>query len=317
MTTSLHRAYDLLIESELPLPELPEATDAAGAPDVRVRLGDVPEHLDVVDGRGVLYEATADEFLLSMPDIARFWVRNGDEIVIDRAAGADDNDVRVFMLGSCVGALLHQRELLVLHAAAIGTEQGAFLFAGVSGMGKSTLLGELLNRGHSMMVDDVCGVVADESGEAIVVPGYPRTRLWADAARHLDVPTDGLDRTRPELEKYERQVPEAFWNERAPFRGLYVLTTSNTDDLSIEVLPRVRAFGVVLHNTYRRLFLDGLGMRKPHFALASTVAATVRVVRVTRPSGAFKLAELADLIEADIAGQSGQEPSTVAAARDA
>ena len=33
-----------------------------------------------------------------------------------------------------------------------------------------------------MMVDDVCGIVLDSEGTPIVLPGYPRTRLWIDSA---------------------------------------------------------------------------------------------------------------------------------------
>jgi hypothetical protein len=300
MTTTFHNAYGLVFQSELPMPELTTLFDADLQPDVSIRLGSVPEHLDNPTGKGVLYEASANEFLLKMIDVGRYWVRNGNEITIEPAAGADDNDVRVFMLGSCFGALLHQRQMLVLHAAAFGTPAGAVLFAGNSGIGKSTLLGEMLNRGYSMMVDDVCAVVANAVGDIEVVPGYPRTRLWADAAKHLEVETTGLDRTRPTLEKFERQLPENFWDKPAPMSRLYVLSSSNNDELKIEPLPSLRSFSVVLHNTYRRLFLEGLEMQAPHFSLASKVASTVRISRVTRPNGSFKLSELADLIEADM-----------------
>jgi hypothetical protein len=301
VTPKRFQAYGLTIESDFALPELTPAGDSTSAVDVRIMLGTVPDHLETVVGRGVLYEASADEFLLNMPKIARYWVRNGNEILIEKAASASDNDVRVFMLGSCVGALLHQREMLVLHAAAIGTDAGAVLFAGPSGVGKSTLLGEMLNRGYSMMVDDVCGVVSAGLSGVEIVPGYPRTRLWADAAKRLEVDTSGLDRTRTSLEKFERQLPGAFWNRPAPMRRLYVLSMGNSDELSIEPLARVQAFGMVLFNTYRRQFLEGLEMQAPHFALASSVAATVRVARVRRPSGSFELGALADLIEADLA----------------
>ena len=54
-----------------------------------------------------------------------------------------------------------------------------------------------------------------------------------------------------------------------------------------------------LNNIYRNVFLDGLIMRQPHFMLLSAVAARVGVTRVVRPSGGFKLTELADLIESD------------------
>jgi len=304
MEKSVHNysAYGLRIRSDFEFPELPPAVGTIDTdPDVHIVRGTVPESLENADGKGVLYEAAADEFLLRMPDIARYLVRNGNEIVIDEAPNALPMDVRVFMLGSCVGALLHQREMLVLHASAIRTEKGAVLFAGNSGAGKSTLLGAMLDRGYRMIVDDVCGAVDGATDDVEVLSGYPRTRLWADAAERLEVETDGLDRTRPTIEKFERQVPDAFWPDPSPMRQLYVLNSHNDDAITIEELPTIDAFAVVLHHTYRRLFLEGLQMRAPHFQLASKVASGVRICRVTRPSGSFKLEELADAIELDLA----------------
>ncbi|MBW7886441.1 MAG: hypothetical protein H3C34_28200 [Caldilineaceae bacterium] len=232
--------------------------------------------------------------------MARYLVQHGNEIVVQPVPASLDSDVRVFLLGSCFGALLHQRGLLVLHASGICVHNRAVIFTGRSGAGKSTLLGELLNRGHRMMADDVCAVVQDDDGTLVVLPAYPRTRLWADAAQKLEIDTGGMERTRPALEKYERQIPEQFWDRPAPLQRIYHLTSTNKDEIELDPLPRIPAFRSILHNTYRQLFLDGLEMRQPHFRLVSAVASTVGVTTVVRPSGAFRLAELADRIEADL-----------------
>jgi len=298
-----YRAYNLPILSELEFPEfLLQTPDVSlfATPPIRVCYGATPAALENPTGRGVLYQASANQFLLKLDSVARYLVCNGNEIVVEPAPGSLASDVRVFLLGSCLGALLHQRGVLVLHASGIGGETGAFLFTGPSGIGKSTLLGELLRRGHKMLVDDVCAVTPDGAGYPIVQPAYPRTRLWADSARKLMVETADLDRTRPDMEKYERQIPAQFWDQPAPLRRIYHLTSSNQDELRLAPLPRIQTFNAVLHNTYRHVFLDGLAMRQPHFDLVAAVASQVGVTRVVRPSGAFKLVELADLIEQDM-----------------
>lgn len=299
----LYRAYQLTIESDLPIPELvPLPTDKGESPepDVYIRLDDVPKTLDNPAGQGVLYQARPNQFLLKLDGVARYLVQHGNEIVVQPVPASLDSDVRVFLLGSCFGALLHQRGLLVLHASGICVHNRAVIFTGRSGAGKSTLLGELLNRGHRMMADDVCAVVQDDDGTLVVLPAYPRTRLWADAAQKLEIDTGGMERTRPALEKYERQIPEQFWDRPAPLQRIYHLTSTNKDEIELDPLPRIPAFRSILHNTYRQLFLDGLEMRQPHFRLVSAVASKVGVTTVVRPSGAFRLAELADRIEADL-----------------
>ena len=115
-------AYGLSIESEFEIPEL--ASGADGEPDIAIRAGSVPETLEQPYARGVLYQAAAGRFLLNVPRIARYLVADGSSIVIQQAAGAVDVDVRVFLLGSVFGALLHQRGVLPLHGSAIAAPSG-------------------------------------------------------------------------------------------------------------------------------------------------------------------------------------------------
>lgn len=290
------QAYGLVIESELPIVEMPAAQASPDvAPDVSVRLGPVPEHLDEPDLVREVSESSAGRLLLRIEGVARYLVLHGSEIVIDPVDGADEHEVRVFLLGTCFGALLHQRGLLVLHASGIEHPSGAVLFAGASGSGKSTLLGELLRRGHRMMVDDVCGVTLHD-GTPTVVPSYPRTRVWADSAVELAVDTTGLTRTRPSMEKFERQLFDQSCGDHLPLRRIYHLAGAAGDEVTLETLPPMARFPTILANTYRAMLLDGLGMRPMHFDLASAVAASVEVVRVVRPAEGFRVVEVADRI---------------------
>ncbi len=296
-----YQAYELTIRADFPIPEFRACLQPTGTPDLIIRYGTVPRELEGATGRGVLYQATSRQFLLSLDEVARYLVQDGNEIVVEPVAAGREGDVRVFLLGSCFGALLHQRGLLVLHSSAIHTESGAVLFAGPSGCGKSTLLGELLRRGHTMMTDDVCALTLDATEQPLVLPGYPRTRLWADAARVLEQSVDHLTRTRPGLQKYERHVEEAYWAQPAPLRGIYLLEPVPSDRLALEPQPRIHTVGILLHNTYRRQFLDGLQMRAVHFDLITAVARQTGVTRITRPTHPYRLQELADLVERDLA----------------
>jgi hypothetical protein len=66
-----------------------------------------------------------------------------------------------------------------------------------------------------------------------------------------------------------------------------------------EPLDNSHKFQIVLGNTYRQRFLEGLGMHLPHFQLATEAARAARISRVTRPSYPFLLDELTDLIIQD------------------
>jgi len=299
------RAYQLLFAASFPIPEMmtaePVTADQEQVPDVLIRSAEFPDRLTNPLGSSGVHEVNADALILRVADVGRYLVREGREILIDRDPDATDHDVRVYLLGTCMGALLHQRGFLVLHASGVVTDRGCLLFTGESGAGKSTLLAEFLHRGHKMVVDDVCAVRFDSADRPIVVPSYPRTRLWADAADRFAIDTSGLARTRPSWDKFERQVGEQFWDQEEPVRHVFHLVgPQDSDEISLERLAPMDAFSTLVDNTYRGILLDGMDLRSSHFDLASRAARSVEVTRVARPLGSDTVEELANRILASV-----------------
>lgn len=295
------RAYRLLFAASIPIPEMLTADvadpDRGSAPDVLIAVGDFPDELPDPLGSSAKHEVNAEALLLRVAGVGRYLVRDGREILIDPDPAATAHDVRVYLLGTCLGALLHQRGFLVLHASGVTTERGCVLFAGASGAGKSTLLAELLRRGHQMVVDDVCAVRFDAAGQPIVVPSYPRTRLWADMAARFAIDTTNLPRTRPSWDKFERQVWDQFSDREANLTHVFHLAgPCHGHEFSLERLGPIEAFKTLVDNTYRGILLDGLDRRTSHFGLASKAASVVTVIRVRRPAGSNRVEELAELI---------------------
>jgi hypothetical protein len=294
----LFRAYRLLIAASVPIPEMTaDESSPDSTPDVLIAAGDFPDEIPNPLSSSAVHQVSAQALLLRVAGVGRYLVREGREILFDPDPAATPHDVRVFLLGTCLGALLHQRGFLVLHASGIATERGSVLFAGASGAGKSTLLGDLLRRGYKMIVDDVCAVRFDEAGVPIVVPSYPRTRLWADAAERFAIDTSNLPRTRPSWNKFERQVTDQFSDREVKLTHVFDLAGPfDGTEFSIERLGSIDAFSTLLANTYRGILLDGMDLRASHFTLASRAARAVDVIRVRRPAASSGVAELADLI---------------------
>ena len=98
----------------------------------------------------------------------------------------NDNDVRLFLLGSVMGALLHQRGWLPLHGSAIRLPDGtAAIFMGPSGVGKSTLAAAFRRRGYAVAADDVSLIFTGADGSPLLQPAYPELKLWAEAAAKI------------------------------------------------------------------------------------------------------------------------------------
>lgn len=295
------RAYQLLFAADFPIPEMMTADlvepGRTTIPDVVIATTDFPDELPDPLGSSAVHEVNAEALLLRVSGVGRYLVRNGREILIDPDDAATEHDLRVYLLGTCVGALLHQRGFLVLHASGVATNEGIVLFAGASGAGKSTLLAELLRRGYDMVVDDVCAIRFDSADRPIVVPSYPRTRLWADAAARMAIDTAQLRRTRPSWDKFERQVTDQFSDREARLTHVFHLAgPHDSDELSLERLGPIESFRTLVDHTYRGILLDGMDLRRSHFELASRAARAVEVTRVSRPSDSDTVEELGALI---------------------
>jgi len=194
-----YAAYGLIWRMPLACPEL-RAAPVGSVADVTVRYGELPPPPAHAVAAGPLRQVTPGEARFGLPGVARLLVRGGNEILIERQA--DDEMIRLLLVGTGAALLLHQRGLLPLHASAVVAPAGAILFMGHSGAGKSTLLGEFLRRGYPMLAEDLAAVRLDAEGAAWVEPGVQITKLWADSAAELGQSTDGLPRVRPELEKF-------------------------------------------------------------------------------------------------------------------
>ena len=186
-----YRCYGLTIESDLDLPELDAGiTDPPTRADVAIVEGEVgprpPEATELPWGLWRLGDMSG----VDIPDVARYEVADGQRITVQRHPGADDRDVRLYLLGTMLGTIMMQRGHLVLHGNAIRVGEAAAVVVGRSGAGKSTLAAEFARRGIDLLSDDI--VPVDRHGLAL--PGYPRIKLWDDALERLGLDTAQYER---------------------------------------------------------------------------------------------------------------------------
>ena len=123
-----YKAFGLIIESEILIPELMSYSDVDQA-DVRVVL---TKKLDF-SGKGIdannWFVVEEDELLLEIDKISRFRVTHGTLIEIEPLEEGDIQSIRLFLLGSAIGGLLHQRGILPIHASAVEVNGKAILFS--------------------------------------------------------------------------------------------------------------------------------------------------------------------------------------------
>ena len=288
--------------SDIALPELgPQLAPGSGRDDaagIVIRRGPVPEDGARIGPQiGPFSHAAPDALWLRIPNVARYLVRGGDRVIYAPEPGIDEDSVRVFLLGSCIGTLLLQRGQLVLHGNAFAIGDGCALCVGPSGAGKSTLAARMMQRGHQVIADDVCPI--DAAGRA--VPGMARMKLWQDTADRLAIDTSSLRRIRPNLAKYDLPLGETYHSEPLPVRAIYVLSPWNREAFAVTELSGLAKFRALRDNTYRFRFLKGMALGSGHLRQCGDLAARVPVAELHRPRQGFDIDGLVDTIREDFA----------------
>jgi HPr Serine kinase C-terminal domain len=294
-----YNAYDLGICSALPLPELQPAAEVAA--DVMILLGRVdwsPSPGGIQREEEMRFEITSDEAFFSWPQLGKFRVRDGKEIVIDPNQGVEERMLRLPLLGTILAVLLHQRGHLVLHASAVAIDGEAVVFVGNKGRGKSTMAATLYRRGHELIADDVVAL-AFENGRPIVVPGYPQFKLYPEAvAASLGDDHKYLPELAEGYEKLGRRIGDRFARQPLPLNSIYVLGLGPIATIT-SIDPQTALLGLI-RNSYMARFgkqlLTGVEASS-HLRQCTRLVRQVPVLRLERPNSLALLPSVARLVE--------------------
>jgi len=198
--------------------------------------------------------------MLHVSKRCRFLIENGRYIFIDRGAApgqveqinVSDARIRLLILGTAMGVLLHQRGMVPLHLSSVSCPRGVFGFSGVSGDGKSTLAALM----HS---DYKCGMFSDDVAafdpnceQTVLKPGPRRLKLWDDALAHLEVSNLGRVQDLENQPKYQLLLNDVSQIQEALLEGLIMLERVKPGEKPcLTRLQGVEAFSALMGAVYR------------------------------------------------------------------
>jgi energy-coupling factor transporter ATP-binding protein EcfA2 len=313
INTMIYWLAGLRIASELPLSGLAIGDSVGtGSGGVTIRRASVPTKLTapVVVHGDAQYDGKV--LLLTIPNVARYLIREGTDILVDAEPDADQNDICAYLLGSALGALCHQRGIVPLHSAAIDINDGCAAFIGPSGAGKSTLAAALAARGHQVVADDVGFLQIDSHGTVMFWPGIGRIRLWEDAVAALDCRAPGVEREHRGYNKYLVPIrPPADPFTPRQLRRVYNLDLAPAESTAtINEVQGAAAFELLMQNIYRSSYAEFMQRKPAAFAICAAMARQLPLFQFSRQMRFEVLNEAVELLERHLLDEQQLQAST-------
>ena len=258
----------------------------------------LPDRLDPAEVAGAWLSIGDDgSVLVQVPGLVRIHVLNGRLIRVQRL-NSQDEGWRLFLLGTALGCLCLQRGLFPLHAACLRIGGRSVVIAGHSGAGKSTLSASLLERGHSLLSDDLAVIRIGEHGIELL-PAFPRLKLWRDTLESLHLPVADLAQVRQGMDKFDLRPQAAFDAATIPLDAILIL--QDASELQLQRCTPHAALPLLHSCLARPQVAARLGLRAATFAQAAQIARQIPVWRLHRPRRFEALDATAELIEACLA----------------
>lgn len=283
-----YKAFGCNIASAFPLEGL---LPADGVPDVWIREGKVPVQIPGPENSHAYIMVGEDGFAFRVQDIGCFLVRGGREIIAEPSDACEPEAHTLFILGTCMGALLMQRGLLPIHGSALELGGRHIIITGSSGAGKSTLAAALNKRGSAFLADDVAALREDADGAFRILPAFPRQKLWRDTAERIFGGVGDFSRIPGIRDKYHVPMEGGFIRSPQKLAALFELTTSPGNEVMISEVRGPGKLMTIMRNVYRPELIEFMGKRQEHFMRCSRLGAQLPVFHLERPEHGFSVDE--------------------------
>lgn len=296
LNQTLYKAFGHSIQSEIALPELQQIDHEVLAADIVILYADLTEKWLEMAVHSKLFHCKDALIMFRVPHVAVFAVENGNTIYVSPEHELHEDQIRLYLLGTCMGAILLQRRILPLHGSAIVINDKAYAFVGYSGHGKSTLASAFIQLGYQLLTDDVVAVTLDHNKIPYVTPAYPQQKLWQESLN-----TFGMDaqQYRPLFEretKYAIPVGAHFSTETIPLAGIFELVKCDCSGVQIRPIDKLERLPLLYRHTYRNLLLADSGLMKWHFDITTRLSSSVDIYQLQRPMNEPTVHHLTQLV---------------------
>lgn len=298
LLTHIYSVYGLKIKSEILLPELCAISEMYGEyVDATINYGMVSKELDDVLYKDEYIQVSRTKFYLYIKGVAHYYVADGNSILIEPEDQCNEEQIKLYLLGTSLGMMLIQRNTVAIHGGTVVIDGQGIIITGQSGAGKSTLTSAFRKAGYSFLADDVSALGSSLDGELIVNPTYPQQKLCKDAMEKMGYKISDFVKIDLLRDKYAVPLNENFLSFPVPLSYIYEINVGTSSKVEIrEVLgsEKVKRF---LRNIYRIEISLEIGIDPNYFKRCLDIINKVKIYEITRPMDAFTVEEQMKLIK--------------------
>ncbi|MFD1040636.1 aldolase [Virgibacillus byunsanensis] len=291
-----YSAFGLSIFSEFLLPELPEIDMEEHLSNITVNKVDLTEIWSELYIPNRYFIVEEDFIMFQVPDTAIYLIKNGREIFVSPIDNSQEDQIRLYILGTCMGALLIQRNILPLHGSAIAIDDKAYAIVGDSGAGKSTLASAFLKKGYQLLSDDVIPVTLSEENMPMITPAYPQQKLWLESLNEFGMESTDLRPIIDRENKFAIPVAEQFAEKPMPLAGVIELIKTDSDEIEVNPIQNLERLHTLFQHTYRNFLINRSGKMDWHFNTSVAIVNKIDFYRLERPTSHFTAHKLVDVI---------------------
>jgi len=247
---------------------------------------DIVDQLD--DVRSPLYsdhftQLNEVHFKIHIPNVAKISATNGDTILIQTIGDFDKKTIELYLNGSILGAILHQRKTLSFHGSSVAYNGKGILFCGDSGAGKSTITyGLSLQPEFDFLTDDITPIRFEDE-RILIHPISERLKLWPETLDNFETDYSELEIVRKDIVKY--YVPIEGKKELIDLGMIFFVQISESPEIEISEIQGMHKVEYLVKNVYRYEFLEGMKATElDYFQKHAQIASTVKCYLLKRPS---------------------------------
>lgn len=290
-----YKAFGFTILSDIHFPELLQIPNPKDLVDIEIRIENnrISDKL-ILNKNGIMIGEKS--VLFQIAETAVFNIKDGNEIIVSPLEGADIDRIRLYILGTCMGAILTQRRILALHGSAVVVNGRAYAIVGNRGAGKSTLGSAFISKGYHLLSDDIIAVNLNEEQVPIVTPSFPQQKLWKDSLERLGMGKGDFHPLFQREEKFSVPIQDHFYNNTIPLTGIFELIKTNKDKAEVRSIQNLNRLNILMQHTFRRSLLNNIDVLDWHFKQTVMIAEKVNMYKIERPLEDFTAFYLVDLI---------------------